>query len=72
MTRFTTITGIPALLLGAGLLAGCATAQQEMDQASAAGEDPIDVFWAPRDDLVDEINRRMNAPAGDPGKIADE
>jgi hypothetical protein len=72
MTRFTTITGISALLLAAGLASGCATVQQDMDQASAAGEDPIDVLWSPYDDTIDEINRRMNAPAGDPGKIADE
>jgi hypothetical protein len=72
MTRFTTITGISALLLGAGLAAGCATVQQDMDQASAAGAAPIDVLWAPYDDTIDDINRRMNAPAGDPGKIADE
>jgi|WetSurSiteA1Bulk_404760.scaffolds.fasta_scaffold09761_3 hypothetical protein len=72
MTRFTTITGVSALLLGAGLAAGCATAERDMDQAQAAGVDPVDVVWSPFDDTIDNINRRMNAPAGEPGKIADE
>lgn len=43
-----------------------------MDQARAAGEDPVDVVWSPFDATIDNVNRRMNAPAGDPGKIADE
>jgi hypothetical protein len=72
MTKFSTTIGISALLLGAGLATGCATVEQDMDQASAAGEDPIDVLWSPYDDTIDDINRRMNAPAGDPGKITDE
>ena len=72
MTRLTTIAGISALLLTAGLVAGCATAEKDMDQARAAGVDPVDVGWAPFDDTIDSINRRMNAPAGSPGKIADE
>ena len=73
MTRLTTITGIPPpLFLGACLVAGCATAERDMDQARAAGEDPVDVVWSPFDATIDNVNRRMNAPAGDPGKIADE
>lgn len=62
MNRLMAIVGISCVILSVALTAGCATAEKDRQRAEAAGEDPIDVQFAPLDDTVDEINRKMNAP----------
>ena len=62
MIRCSECAVIPSVLLVAGLLGGCATAETDIENAEKAGVDPVDVAFAPLDDTVDEINEKLNAP----------
>lgn len=62
MMRFSECSAISGVVLAIALIGGCATAETDIENAEKAGVDPVDVAFAPLDDTVDDINKKLNAP----------